>query len=601
MKLLHKKLLTVFVSCVALVLVFISLFYAYLQFSTERLPVFESSPLRSYMKEIAEDSGLYSDLVHIGKTNYEYQLNKEQVEAELEYLLLQNELAKGLEVSGVEVDLNKSLAKINYRLSGFYVPMNLSLHYDVSGGEVTFRFRSDSYGQWNMRIFGFAEEFFFRPIIKEKTVVLKTQEYLNSRFLIPSTIRMNEIGLLIQLNLQLPMGKELIEDMRLNLEDKLTEAFYGGTQAQKTALSWVYEYERKETELLPLIYEDFHQGAEVIRELLVLAKPDLLTRIYAYYPELADVINKVQVIEDRSMTIGDSVIEYAQELLKAISFMSTETSMLICYGRPYDYTAMSEVTVDDINEIYQLGLDEETLKNMEFSYTQGNLYVIYDTDEGQYIVSYIDDFFVVDQEEYRDKYKKKTLLNGWFTTSRTIYKEVYDALYTYYEQDVFVRYLKDDGTDAFAIVSLADNYQNLKIVALKQVEERFQVLNDNYSTLKEINRQYQDFNLNLGTKVFETTGILRLNDSTIKSVEVGLRDQGYLGDGESLVYCSFDGLRYISILLSSGEKYIYTVYRSNYLEKVYPLEEALEVFDDIDPLILLQEVPMDLQEILTEE
>jgi hypothetical protein len=164
-------------------------------------------------------------------------------------------------------------------------------------------------------------------------------------------------------------------------------------------------------------------------------------------------------------------------------------------------------------------------------------------------------------------------------------------LYNYLEENFFFRYLKNDDQDVFAIISLESDYQNFFMVALRKQDEQYQVLGTKFTSAKEVNKTFPDFNMNLVTRMNENTQLLILNSTTKRNLVRRLQEYGYMEEGEELIYCSYDGVRYIALALNSGEQYIQTIYKSAFLEDIYTTDEALSLFSDIDPLILLHPNP----------
>lgn len=172
-----------------------------------------------------------------------------------------------------------------------------------------------------------------------------------------------------------------------------------------------------------------------------------------------------------------------------------------------------------------------------------------------------------------------------------VYEALYFAMFMHFEEDLFIRYLKNDEKEAFAIISLESDFQNYKLVILRKEEEGYQVLGDGFANVREMNTVFPDFNLNLATRMNEETKLQWLNTKTRNNIINGLKERGFMSEGEEMIYCSFDGVKYISIMLNSGEEYIYTLYREQFLDTVYTKENALERFADIDPMILLHPNP----------
>lgn len=153
--------------------------------------------------------------------------------------------------------------------------------------------------------------------------------------------------------------------------------------------------------------------------------------------------------------------------------------------------------------------------------------------------------------------------------------------------------MKDDGTDAFVVYSSRLNFQDYAIALLKDEGRGYKLLDNRVRSIEEINQLYPEFNLNLITRKIETTQVEIINTTTRQAIKEGLVEYGYMSEDDAVVYVSYDGNRYIAVMTDSGEQFIYTIYKDSFLERVYRLDDALDIFDDINPILFIQKRPIE--------
>lgn len=590
-----KKRVIILISVIILIIIaVIAGFVGYLQLSLFEVEPISINAMTSYIDEQGID-GLERKQDNL----YEGFLPNEQFDDELTYKFIQQEKEAGRDIVSANIRAYHGFARVNYLLGSFYVPINYHVSSELKDNEIVTILTADSYGNKHLKLPEFINELVFESIFGQtKQVQLDLATYNKSELFTLTESTFTDEGIEAVFALELPDLDELVKYIEADLNEDYIKIYENGSDAQVEALRWIIDYGVFKEEITSKIFEDFLADGLVIHEVLALSKPATLLKIYAKYEELDLVVNKDKVLESRGKLIGDAVVGYGQIILEALKDYSEGGNLVVSKSYPFDLKEMKTVTIDTLMEDYKLVIDETIVSRMSLAYVRDIVYVVYVSEEGTTIGITLGGYKAINQEDYENLYNIPVPDEGVLTNDETIYEELYYALFQHYGEDVFIRYLKDDGYEAYAIVSLESDYQNFGIVLLRRLGDTFEVLGDGFETAIDVNKAYPDFNMNLSTRMNEGNKVLTLNSRTKNNLIDGLQDQGYMEEDEELIYCSYDGVRYISIALNSGEEYIYTIYRGAFLEEIYTVEEALAKFNDIDPLVILHPNPS--KEILNE-
>lgn len=583
-----KKRVIILISVILLVIIaVVAGFVGYLQLSLFEVEPISKNAMTTYINEQGID-GLERKQDNL----YEGFLPIEKLDDELTYKFIQQEKEAGRDITSGNIRIYHGFARVNYLLGSFYVPVNYDVSSELKDNELVTVLTAVSYGNKHLKLPAFFNELVFESIFKQpKQLQLDLTTYNNSELFTLDGSTIEPEGIEAVFALELPELDELVKYIDADLNEDYIKIYENGSEEQVEALRWIVDYDVFKEEITSKIFEDYLADGLVIHEVLALSKPATLLKIYDKYEELDLVVNKDKVLESRGKLIGDAVVGYGQIILEALKDYSEGGTLVVSKGYPFDLEIMKTITIDTLMEDYKLEIDDTILSRMSLAYVRDVVYVVYVSEEGTTVGITLGGYKTISQDDYENLYSIEIPAEGTLTDDEVIYEELYYALFKHYGEDVFIRYLKDDGYEAYAIVSLESDYQNFGIVLLRRLGDVFEVLGDGYATAIDVNKAYPDFNMNLATRMNEGNKVLTLNSRTKNNLISGLQDQGYMEEDEELIYCSYDGVRYISIALNSGEEYIYTIYRGAFLEDIYTVEEALSKFSDIDPLVILHPNP----------
>jgi len=561
--------------------------FAYMQISLFEVEAIEKEAMKNYIS----DGGVSRFERKQDNLYYEW-IPSKAVNDEVTYLFVQQSLTSDTEIVSGRVDIFAQTAELNYRKGNIYIPIKGKIVTQKTENGMNIRMIPESYGKAGLTLPDFINRNLFKSIFQtEHSVQLNIDEYSQSINFVYEDLHIENEGLGVDYLLKLPDLQMIADKLNKALNPEYIKVYEEGDANKKEAIEWVLNYPQYKEEITGKVFDDYISGGSVLAEILALAEPDVRSEIYTLYPQLETVINQSTVIKKRSALVGEMVNSYAQVVLESLRELSKSGMLVVSKGYPFDFNTMQTVTVEGLIDQYQLNVADSIRKNMNLIFVNEEVYITYQSkDDGYYVIS-LNGYEEVDQQTFLNKYNPDQLPKGHLTDDESTYEELYYALFMYYDEDVFIRYIKNDANEAYAIISLESNYQEYKIVLLRRDEGKFQVLADDFATVAEANAAFPDFNMNLGTRRNEEGKLLLLNSRTKRNIEAGLRERGFMEVGEKMIYCSYDGVKYIAIKLNSGEQYIYTIYRNAFLEDVYTKEEALKKFSDINPLILLQDIP----------
>jgi ribonucleotide reductase alpha subunit len=115
---------------------------------------------------------------------------------------------------------------------------------------------------------------------------------------------------------------------------------------------------------------------------------------------------------------------------------------------------------------------------------------------------------------------------------------------------------------------------------------------DNVSTIRELNEEHPEFNLELTTKEIEDVVVYNVNDETKLTILEDMANKGIIGNQNNyeVLYCSY-GDDYLDLLLDNDIEYVYYIY-GTHLHTVYTKEEAIRMWPNLSEIITLQDRPI---------
>ncbi len=515
-----------------------------------------------------------------------------EINNELEAQFMDRMTEKHRVVNSIEVNIQRQVAYANVMIHQMYIPVVYVLNEEFTEGGLIVTFTPEGYGRKDLRLLNVLDRIVLAGDLDEPLdVPVDILQDSDMSYIIMDDIHMDDDGVGLVFEVQIPHFMDIMQSISSTADYLLKERYRTGTEKEQQALNWLERYAQATDSVKGAMVKDYLNGGVAIAHLLVLADKSALEDVYETVPTLDEVVPQSTILEQQDILENQAIIDYGQQLVSALEQYSKENAILIYQGHPFELKALATISIDDVAIYAGLNIRQNILDKMQFAFIEDTLYVIAKLEGNRYLGITSRESIAFDEETYKKTYYRPLPEIGQYTTDPVVYDKLYDAMYSYYGEDVFIRYLKNGSEDAFGIISLSSDYQNYRTVVLSRVDGEFEVIGDSYPSIVALNAAHSNFNLNLTTHMFETSHILLLNYQTKENVKRALVEQGILEEGEDLAFFSYDGVRYISIMLNNGDKYIYTIYRSSFLENLYPLEEALTLFDDIDPLILLQERP----------
>jgi hypothetical protein len=583
-----RKIIIVFISILVLLVMAILGLFAYLQISLFSVSPIMKSALSSELLTLSINA-----FEKVDDNMYQITLPLESLNDEITERFIQQEAANERTVISAEFDIFKQEALINYRKGNFYIPVFAKVLFESTQEGLQLSVIPLSYGKKQIDLPTFMDEILFHDIFLEPLVLtLSAADYFSHSYMTYEGSQLFNQGLQVTYLFELPQLGGLMQEIEQGLDEDFITVYANGTSTQLESLLWIDIYSEQPNIILGKIFDDFRQQGQVIKDLLSLVKPDLLDVVYRNYPLIETLSPRILVDQTRATLNASAVHKYGKKILAIYDSYVENKNILIVKNQPFDGDTLKGITLQDLNTYVPLGFPENSIEQFKLVATNNEVNVIYTTKEGIPILLFRDQFNLLQKDEYEANYAVPSFLEGTFTQDEDVFEKIYYTLFTLYQEDIYFRYLKDDGKDVFAIISKVSDYQNFDVVALRKAEDgSFKVLEKGITSIESFNKKHPDFNLYVATRMFENTTIQILNGRTRTYVYEGVTEKGYADADEAMIYCSFDGNKYISIVLSSGEKYIYTLYRGSFLEELYPLNEALERFDDIPPIILLQDIP----------
>lgn len=583
-----RRIVIVFISILLIIISAIVGLFAYLQLS-----LFSVEPIVKSALSVEVSKGSINSLTKEDFNHYNALIPYKAVNDEITERFIQLESTRNRTVVSAKFDVFNKFAYLNYRKGNIYIPVYAKVLIESTSLGMNISVIPLSYGTKQLDLPSFVDNIIFHDLfIEPLEFSLVATDFFEHEYLTYESSELNEKGLQVNYVFGLPYFETVFKQIEEGLDLDFIDVYREGTPTQKESIQWIDLYSTQPDVILGKVFEDYKNKGPIIKDLLALVKPSLLDQIYGDYPLIESLVPRAIVDRTRIDLNGNVVLKYGQKILKTYDKYIKDKTIVYVNHQPFDYTQLEGISIELLNEYDGFDFATEFLTQFKLTEKDNVVNVLYTNEDGIRILLKRNEYKVLTQAEYESDYADPINPEGEFQVDTSTYEAIYYALFNLYQSDVFFRYLKDDGNEAFAIVSKVSDYQNFDVVALtKKSDSSYKVIDYGIISVETFHKKHPDFNLNLVTRIFENTTLLLLNGKTKTNIFEGVVERGYATDGEQMVYCSYDGNKYISIMLSSGEKYIYTLYRGSFLEELYPLDEALQTFSDIPPIILIQDIP----------
>jgi hypothetical protein len=546
----------------------------------------KEKPIENYL------SSLESGFIHRTQDNlFTGFIPMSVINNELSYRIEEATQSMNIITEGVIVNADQKWIKINYR-KHITIPVYHDMIIYKKEEGLSVELVPIAFGKKQTKLPTIISQWIFDAlIVKPIKVQLNYAAYKPGDYFEYTSSNLTNEGLFLNYELYIDDMEMVLENINTSANDGLVNIYEAGTEYQQEALRFLREYHVFPENIMGLIYEDYHLDAQVITSLLILADLELFDSIIERYPMLSQRINREDILDQRAELLNQATIKYGRNVLKKFEQMEAVGNIVSHYGYFFDLDRMEPVTIELIVDLNQLKIPYDDFKQMRLIMIENEPYVLYDTDEERYLLINERSYSLISEEEYKNNYFYERPSKGDYTNDPKTYDAIYGTIEDALGEEIFIRYMKDDGVDAFVVYSSRLNDQDFTVALLKNEGNGYKLIGNGLTSIKEINREYPDFNLNLITRRIETTKVKILNSTTRHAIKEGLVEYGYIDEDEIIPYVSYDG-NYIAVMTGTGEQYIYTIYRDTFLDRVYTLDDAFEIFDDINPLLLIQERPV---------
>ena len=581
-----KRFFFIVIGILIIILVLCLSFWGYMRMNTFQTYDVSENPIDHYLSSVNSDfvertqDNLFTGFIPMSVINDEliFQLEK----------ATQN---KGIITQGILVDTKHKSVKINYRKQ-MTIPVfhEMNLYNKKEGLSV--EIVPKAFGEKQFKMPNTLNQYIFDYLIEDPIIVqINYEQFIPNKYFKQTSSKLTDEGLFLFFEFYLEDMSIIFQDIRTSANKGLINIYETGTKQQQEALRFLREHQLFPENTMGLIYADYYADAQILKELLVLAEPQLFDNIMEQYPCLNTKIEREDILNKRAELLNQATIKYGRNILNKFQQMWTTGNIVSNYGYFFDLERMEPVTIELIIDLYQMEIPYEDSQQMRLIVDEDQPYVLYDTKEERYFLIGDQSYSLISEEEYQANYAYERPPQGDYTKDAKTYDAISFAIEDALGEEIYIRYMKDDGMDAFVVYSSKLNYQNFNVALLKNKGSGYELIENELRSIKEINESYPNFNLNLITRRIETMKVELLNSSTQQAIKEGLIERGYIDENEIIPYISYDGKKYISIMTGSGDQYIYKIYRNTFLESAYPLHEAIEIFDDINPLLFIQKRP----------
>lgn len=568
------------------ILLLLGILASFLQFNTFKVKPQSSKGISTYFAE--------NDILK------NFQAEKEVFRVKVPFDEINAELIKkALEteenIFNMEFDLKSQIAKVNYRIGGFYLPVQFAMIPEQSEAQISYFLKPKALGNLGIPM----PQFFLKGLLK------MVDSKLGEGIRIPSDSfekygwenlawHPTDDAIVTELTLATEKLNELVQEIRQMPDKQIAFMYETGTESQKQLIQLINGYPETFDTLKKKLVETYFEENALFKDFLILMNSPLMHKTFENYPFIRGRLNENELLKQRSDWIASSISFYGQEILKAAkSWQETTGGLYYNNGYPYLKKEGRTVTVKEVVETWSLPISENIVERIHFGLdmVDNRLAVIYQVDVGNYAIIKEEGYFVVDEPTYVARYKRDLPLQGELTQDIHVWDGIVGKLKESLKtEEIFVRYMKNDDKNAFVLVSFLEKPQDVQAITFSKIEGNWLPTASNFKDILELQSHDPKFNLNLYTDIYEQPKLIYIDENALDNIKEELSFAKKLPEGVSPIYYSYKD-KYIYVKLSNGEEYVLTTYHQ-YLDKLFGREDAIAAYGDALPrIILLQPAP----------
>lgn len=581
-----RKIGFVLVCTAGAVLLLLALFISFLQFNTFTVKEQSGKGLSNYL--------LSKDALHqftVKEGTFYLEVPAEEINAELMRIALEKES----DIYNLEYDIAEKKAWVNYKRNGFFFPIRYELKPEEGMTRLRYEVTPKAMGSIGLPLprwfFKLIESFMQSPFPGH--VEVPEESFLKRGWELKSwQEKSGKVALAFSLSTD--NLDEIVGALNQQKENQVRFIYEHGTAKQKQTLKLLENYPDSREELKSQLIDSYFEKESSFQDFLLLLDGKLMEEMLERYSFVKAKYDLNELLRARSELIAKSISGYGKEIIQsAKAWMDTSGGEFYNNGYPFLKKSLKTVTIKEVIQTWNLLISDNISKDIHFGVDRADnqLTVLYKVDNSNYAVIKEDGYVVVDDKTYLARYYREFPAEGEFTKSAEVWTEIVDKIKeSLNTKEVFVRYMKDDGKDAFVLLSFLEKPQDVQAITFSKIEDKWQPTASNFKNITELQSHDESFNLNLYTDSYEEPKLIYIDDNALDNIKEELSYAGKLPSGVKPIYYSYKD-KYIYVKLSNGEDYILTTYHQ-YLDKIYTREYALSTIKEYLPeIILLQEEP----------
>lgn len=577
------------VICLVVVLIVIGGFIGGLQLKT-----FERMQQRQTLGEFKD--GLVSALDY-DEQGFEVAVTDE-ILAQVMAVHVAEQLVPQASLKNIYYDSQDQHVEMNLSYFGFYLPISFQTTFEQLNNSIVIHYEQMTFGN-NYESLGER----LTTSVRNKIGLISMDQVIDlERIGISNHLTLTDLQIeATDFTLYFQVDEARIEDEVNQLrqtKDPLLFHHYKafGDQRTKQVLEIIASIYPLSHDQIEVLVNDALSSQFIISDLLLITKgyeTDGLEQLMEDYTLSID-LNKIDL--ERKAFSGQAIDGDIAQIFVALDTHFGDKIMALNQGKPFDIEEMTTYTIVSLAQAYDVAIEEEILNQLTFVYDEV-FHVAYQIDEDAYYVRRLDDYEVINAESYNEMQGASGFITPTYVEDKALWVNVVAFIKSYLEtEELFVRYMKSDGTSIFTVVSSIEDPQAYYAMAIQQRGDGFELLEEKVTSIASLLSEHPEFNAETATKDIETAAFERIGDDILDLIIDELYDQRKIPSKSeaSIVYSSYDGSKYITFKLSNGDEYVYkvenTVY-GTYLSTVYTKAKALRNWKDLPELLVLQDPP----------
>lgn len=572
------------------VLVLLSGFLGILQFSTFDLTK-EGQEAEVYLRDLRNRLTYENNEVLLMLTN-------EVIATELEKQLDEELLPDTVKIKGMRYDHQSQMLYLNPTLYGFYFPIAVEIDMMSTDQALIVQPTTMTLGKYHWPLVGPLKTFMERKVVAAIMPIQFNYEMFDRHPIISiSGLVEGEETFGLRMQIDRRQLQAYMDKLKSRINDDLVKAYLESGEAIKIqAATLVTQDTLLDEGQMRMLLEDLFANQELVKHIFLLTDELETELILSEFQNWFNFIDIQQIKSERNKLLTDIVKGYAALVGEAYQQYFENREMLIHRGNPFSIEDFETITVTKLIEKASIEVPFDLASQMQLAYDPiaNQMAVAYVSDTGTVIVFDGQEEMILELELFKERYPRGDILEADEILNKSEWDEFSVIFRSHFEvEEVYIRYIKSDGEQAFAVVSPMNDYQNFWAIALERQEGQWVILDDDIYTLLQLNRRFPFFNLDLVTDELEKIIVYRLGEEEQALILEQMIEKGYIeaSEGLTITYCSFDG-QYIAFRLSNGKDYVYKV-ENMYLAILHTKETAITSWLDIPDIILLEDEPLE--------